>query len=344
MATICIEAIPTASHIGLDLHSWQSGPNFRGLRNVPAGLHCLHITIASIVTVKFAVWLSLKSGETIAYKWDKVTESLLQMDHTYALSGTGTSEMFLIECPHEDDREWATITSHLDTDAIAKMVPLGRCVTSTTSSNTDTSGEDLNHLGSTLSKHDEIEFQFLEIDLKRSWPAGAIGRQITEYSLDKSWLLKDIIQRAGSPNMLLNQFEFCFVGVLLYSSVTCFDQWNIILSVCCTAKAALVELSSFMSTLLAVLEAQMQQVSHELYGDIFSLTLPRHLNRLQSNIEECESGITDSLKDNLEVLLDHLSREFGAEQDDGQQHDIYGTGNSADEDKEDDEKPVIVVL
>lgn len=347
MATVCIEDIPPGSQIGLDLRSWQSGPNFRGLRDIPPGLHCLHITIANISTLKYAVWLNIESGVTLAFKWDKVGENLQEIDHTYAVSGGGISRMFLIECPSEDDKQWTSITQHLETPAVSQIIPLGRCVTSSTTSNTDTAGQDLSHLGPHVIDPDEVKFHFVPIDLKRSWPKGSIGREITEHALDKTWLLKDVMRRAGNEHLLLNQFEFCFLGVLLYGSATCFDQWNTILSLVCTTKTALIDIPEFASTFLSVLHAQAEQLSHDLYGDVFSFALPRQLKKMQANITECEGVLPTSVTDNLEILLDFLSREFGAEEDNGQQQNVYDAGDGLTEtegEEDDEEKPVIVEL
>lgn len=342
MATLCIEGVPPESQIGLDLHSWKSGPYFRGLRAITPGLHCLHLTIAGYITTKYAVWLGLKHDQTVAYKWDKVAENLVEIDTTYAVSGKGISPAFLMECPSEEDRDWISITSHLT--SLMNMVPLGKVVTSTTSSNTDTSNSDLQKIGSSITDPDELEFQFIPIDLKRSWPAGSTDQQITRHALDKTWLLKDVINRAGSEDKLLSQFEFCFLGILLYSSVSCFEQWNTILIMCCTTKLALLELAPYFTTFLALLQAQMQQVSRDLYDDIFTLTLPRQLNALQRNMRDLDEEVPLQVKENLEILLDFLNREFGADEDHVQQQLLFPLDDRDEVDEEDDEKPVVVEL
>lgn len=254
MATIHIEDIPPGSHIGLNLHSWQSGPNFRGLRGISPGLNCLHITIAEVVTTKYAVWLDLTVGTVICYKWDKHAQTIVAIDNSYALSSEGQANPFLLECPTEDDREWTSITTYLTPELVRTMIPLEQVVCSTTSSNVDSDASNLSHLGTTIQDHDEAEFTFLPIDLKRSWPAGAVGREITLLALDKSWLLRDTIGRFGGIDALLAQFEFCFLGVLLYSSITSFEQWNIMFKLICSAKTAISEIPAFFSGFLELIQ------------------------------------------------------------------------------------------
>lgn len=256
MATICLEGIPPGSQIGLDLHSWQSGPRFRGLRGVPAGLHCLHLTIAEIVTTKYALWLDLVDGDTLAFKWDRGRETLEEIEASYDLSTKDTTAfaVFLIQCPAEEDRDWASITQRITPELIAEIIPLRQLLTSSTSSNTDPSSSDLDGLQRISDLDEEPEFKFCAVDLKRSWPKGAVGREVTEMALDKTWLLQDTLRRIGGENKFLGQFEFCFISVLLYSSFAAFEQWNQLSKLTTTAKTAVTKLPSFFCTFLALLQ------------------------------------------------------------------------------------------
>lgn len=253
MSTLCLEDVPEGSQVGLDLHSWQTGPNFRGLRAISDGVHCLHLAINGIVTTKYAAWLDLKGTEVVAYKWDSKAEILVQIDASYA-KDTGTiNAMFLLEFPDEVDRDWNPLANHLSSTLLRAIVPVGEVVGSTTSSNTDQTASDLSNLG-TSTFPEEAEFNFLPIDLKRSWRVGALGREVTEMSLDKSWLLTDSIDRIGGQANFLGQFQFCFVSVLLFTSITAFEQWNTMLRLVCTSKIAIVPLGSFFASFVALLQ------------------------------------------------------------------------------------------
>ncbi|KAJ5171391.1 A1 cistron-splicing factor AAR2 [Penicillium coprophilum] len=47
-----------------------------------------------------------------------------------------------------------------------------------------------------LKEEAEREFEFIPIDLKRTWREGAVGRERTEAAQDRSWALGDLIDRA----------------------------------------------------------------------------------------------------------------------------------------------------
>lgn len=86
----------------------------------------------------------------------------------------------------------------------------------------------------------------------------------------------------------------------------------------------------------------MQQISVELWNEIFSLTVPRNLTSLQVSLSELETQAIGKVIENLEVLQEYLSSEFGMEEDHAQQQAIYPADELSDDDLEDDERPVIV--
>jgi A1 cistron-splicing factor AAR2 len=252
MSIIRLQNIPPGSQVGLDLHSWQSGPNFRGIRDVPEGLHCLHVTIANVSLTKYAVWLSTCPGQSASYAWQAIEQSLIRQDSPNDLH-LG-EEMFFVSCPSEPDKQYTAISRHLNADTVRRFVPLGTVVTSTSTSNTETLAEELKKLDASLSASaaDRI-LQFTTVDLKRSWRPGAVGRELTEQSLDKSWLLRSTIQCCGSQAGFLAEFEFCFLSVLLYGSLAACDQYNILLLLVANAKSALLTEQAFFEDFLALL-------------------------------------------------------------------------------------------
>ena len=339
MAIICIEDVPPGSYVGLNLHSWRTGPNFRGLRDVPDGIQCLHLTINSINTTKFAVWLVTTADTVVAYKWDKFKSLLIGIsaDHVPSIS-----PLFLMEHPlsSDVDGELARLTQHLPPDLLPRFVDLGSLVTSTTTSNTDTHATEIE--GVENHTEQDASFTFTPIDLKRSWRPGAIGREVTEMSLDKSWLLKDTLRRSGESN-LLAEFTFCFASVLLFTSVTAFEQWNKIFVLVCGIKSGLYESHAFVEKVLLIVHEQVKALSSDLYSEIFSLTVPTHLARLQASVEDVMGSEQDhklkGVHEQLEILLDYLHHSFG--DDDTLQQSLYPVDDEGDE-VEDDERPVVV--
>lgn len=350
MSVLVLRDIPAGSQVGLDLHNWQTGPNFQGLRDVLDGIHCLHVTIKDVTTTKFAVWLDIGKNPVPAFRWDRKNAIMCRLEQS--VEPQQVNPMLLVGFPAEVDHSWTALTSHICTDVISSILPLDNVLTSTTSSNIDASDENLPTLsGNSHDASTELTFCFPRIDLKRSWPVGAIGRDITEMSLDKSWLLQDVVRRLGADSALLGQFQVCFLCVLLFTSISAFDQWHVLLRLFCGSKLAICKHGKLYASFLAVLQAQLQQVSSDLYSDIFSLTVPRQVSLCLRSIaelsEDGSSQIPKEVRENLEVLQETLHQEFGADDlEHAQQQATYPIDDAdhQSEDEDDDEAPVIVKL
>lgn len=96
-------------------------------------------------------------------------------------------------------------------------------------------------------------------------------------------------------------------------------------------------------------QVQMQQVSADLFADIFTLTVPRHLNLLKQGMRELSedtgSNLNAELDENLEVLTQFMSSEFTIDEDHVHLQAVYPTDDTNDdEEDEGDDAPVIVEL
>ena len=81
--------------------------------------------------------------------------------------------------------------------------------------------------------------QYTSFDLKRSWPKGALGADLTRWSIDKSFLLGDVIQRAGTVSVLLAEFELSFILGGLGQNTYSFEQWKRLISLFCRSSGYL---------------------------------------------------------------------------------------------------------
>ncbi|KAM0754277.1 hypothetical protein T439DRAFT_378333 [Meredithblackwellia eburnea MCA 4105] len=55
--------------------------------------------------------------------------------------------------------------------------------------------------------------RFVSVDLKRSWPTGATGMELSRWSQDKSWLLSNCVKKelGGDAKQLLSEFQLSFI-------------------------------------------------------------------------------------------------------------------------------------
>ena len=72
--------VPPSTEIGLDFCGWVSGPQFRGLSGVPAGVHLLHAASGGSAASggggapRTSTWLHLPPGGVTVLVWDPATE------------------------------------------------------------------------------------------------------------------------------------------------------------------------------------------------------------------------------------------------------------------------------
>ncbi|KAG0306071.1 a1-alpha2 repression [Dissophora globulifera] len=69
---------------------------------------------------------------------------------------------------------------------------------------------------------------FTPIDLRASFRKGAVGEEVTRYSLDKSWLLNNVFTSAfkSDVNAFLGEYQAAFVTMLLSYHLGAFRQWK----------------------------------------------------------------------------------------------------------------------
>lgn len=277
-------------------------------------------------------------------------------------------------------REWRELTGHF-TDALLDRV----LATGENKEDKRTSGRDwsISSVSSAPRDVDKIpgltfseaaikgekDLNFLPIDLKKTWREGAVGRERTDAARDKSWYLRNLMERAAGSTgdisvgaaQLLGELQLCFLMVLTLANWSCLQQWKRILSLLLSCQQALVEVEDYFVTVVKVLRAQLQHCK-DVEGGLFDFReegarwLEGLLAQFRSNVEEAfqdSDGVM--LKAELKKVEQDLKDEYGWESgkpmlkrgllelEDGEKVDM--DMNGADEEDETGEyAPVVVGL
>lgn len=157
----------------------------------------------------------------------------------------------------------------LSSTSTASVFP---CYTLTTASTGAQDRDDIPGLSSQEARdglfgHEEKDLGYLDIDLKKTWREGAVGRERTEGARDRSWALQDIVSRSHSTrsktkqvmqshkaeitrrhrpvdrggkaeswgNVLLGEMQLTFLAVLTLSNYSCLEEWKRILTLVLTS-------------------------------------------------------------------------------------------------------------
>ncbi|KAI9885170.1 MAG: ribosomal protein S14, S11 [Watsoniomyces obsoletus] len=147
-------------------------------------------------------------------------------------------------------------------------------------------------------QEDELRpLQFLEIDLQKTWPEGAVGRERTEAAQDRSWALGELLKTYSSsssshPNLhlqpqqdrkektdqleeseihILGELQFTFLMTLTLSNYSCMKQWKRILQLIFTCRKAVLARPVFFTRVLKLLKSQLKHSEEDVEGGLFDL-------------------------------------------------------------------------
>lgn len=92
---------------------------------------------------------------------------------------------------------WKKLTNFITPGLVRRVLPNNGKVSHLPEKNANLTIDESNvkdkRLGRQIEKEEGMEFT--PFDLRKSFPTGASGDEITRWSLDKSWLVKDLLKR-----------------------------------------------------------------------------------------------------------------------------------------------------
>lgn len=93
-------------------------------------------------------------------------------------------------------QRWKKLTGYITQGLIRRVLPNNGEVSHLPDTNIPTTEENVKdkRLGKEIEREEGMEFT--RFDLRKSFPQGATGDEITRWSLDKSWLVRDLLSRA----------------------------------------------------------------------------------------------------------------------------------------------------
>ncbi|KAF2644619.1 hypothetical protein P280DRAFT_175475 [Massarina eburnea CBS 473.64] len=346
--------LPERALGGIDLLSFTTTPRFRGVKNVPPGLHFVFAASDSSLAVRHGAWFYVSPGagapQVFVKRWNAQNEDLVaETSQTEVLrwranlgsiwrDGLTPYRQTLTsgESGEDDDAmeessDWNELTSRITPTLLSRingLHPDHWSLSSASSAAQDL--EDIPGLESSNSAlHPEQELKFLPVDLKRTWRVGATGRERTEAAQDRSWALGELIENHGqSKDMRSRQFEivgeiqFCFLMVLTLNNNSCLEQWKRLLGLMLTCRQAIKERFSMFHEMLKTLRLQLAHCA-DMEGSMFDHHEPGGgflkplLEKFRKALDEMAGSKQKiELVDEFEDLQDFLQKEFGWELDD----------------------------
>ncbi|KAG4303429.1 hypothetical protein PCANB_000333 [Pneumocystis canis] len=273
MTNLIILDFPSGGNIGLDGCEWRIGRYFHGF--------------CDLLKDGFSQGFFFDNTSKLqVYQYCPIKERLLLLKSNEI--PLNINENNLISFPKSlSEISFSKLISWITYQILDEILPKDWHVTSTTSSYLDEVLPDLPTVET------EPMMYLLVIELQRTWKPGAVGFEITEGFLDKSWELERIIRSEclGNIGRFLGEFQLCFIIFLFVSNVSCLEQWKrmiVLISSCCKA---IVLFSDLYVYWIDILKMQLMYCSDELFYDIFQETgcLKKCLRNLGRNLSEIET-------------------------------------------------------
>ncbi|KAG0266080.1 a1-alpha2 repression [Mortierella polycephala] len=113
---------------------------------------------------------------------------------------------------------------------------------------------------------------FTPINLRSSFRKGAIGEEVTRYSLDKSWLLNDLFTTTYKSDVsaYLGEYQTAFVTMLLAYHLGAFRQWKSMTILACQSTEAITSpnYTRFFSEFIQTLHNQLASIPSSFFMDL----------------------------------------------------------------------------
>ncbi|KAF1974714.1 hypothetical protein BU23DRAFT_89422 [Bimuria novae-zelandiae CBS 107.79] len=344
--------LPTNALGGVDLLSFTITPRFRGVKNVPPGLHFVFAASDSSLSVRHGAWFYVSPGagppQVFIKKWNTQTEDLLAetsqtellrwranlgaiwkdglTPYRQTVQAGDTAEDDAVE----ESSDWDRLTSRISQSLLSRICGLDPDHWALTSASS--AAQDLENIpgleASNSVLHPEKELRFFPVDLKQTWRAGATGRERTEAAQDRSWALGDILEKHGiseDPRSrsfeILGELQFCFLMVLTLNNNSCLEQWKRLLGLLLTCRAAVKERFHLFLELLQTLRLQLSHCG-DMEAGMFNLNeqdggfLRPLLRKFRKGLDDFDGKRKADIVDEFDELQDFLQKEFGWQLDD----------------------------
>lgn len=286
--------LPAGILCGIDLLSFTTSAQFRGIRDIPPGWHFIFTSETSSLSIRDGFWFHIPANSPsppplIVYKWNLSlgclqprtdTENYRAHLHTLWQKNLSPYRQSAAQEKATEAGDWAGLTQHITPSLLSHLTKNEEWrITSASCAKQDRDeipGLNAEEVG------EERELGVLGINLKRTWREGATGRERTEGALDSSWALRDVEARwqegfsgveEGWENgdVVLGQMEACFLMVLTVANYSCLEEWKRCVGLVLTCKRAVRQREKWFASFLALLKKQLERCE-DVEGGLFDMS------------------------------------------------------------------------
>lgn len=302
--------MPQYTQFGIDYNCWRTGPNFKGVKMIPPGMHFIYYNVADKhgnLGLRNGFFHNFKQGEILAKKWNIQNEAI-DTDYKFDAaelerfeSNKQELDRFLGAYPYDEYKRWVSLSNNLTESFIEKLLPESKIISSgsilvgeefksSRSDKAEGKKETVNERARTpenlseaekrlpsMSHEAGTEIRFTQIP-KDYIPIDSKPGEVTLHSIDKSHRfiklieLQQALTQSSSPDEfnILCELQFAFICFLIGQCYDAFEQWKSLISLLCNCDRAIGDHLEFFIEFINTLYFQLKEMPADFFVDIIS--------------------------------------------------------------------------
>ena len=268
-STVAVIGLPVGYYFGINTNMWAIGERFRGIRNIPTGLHYVYNSSPNDEMRQGFFRYFRGQSDILVVQWDHTVESLVypvdQDESDFTVRRVRGDIQFVTglapfnQCvPAESLEAWQSASCFITPDVVAKVQPInGRMFQSTQQASPDLDTAE----SATIFWSEVPKFQI---------PPGATARDISGYHMDKTAHLMQFSDAAYPSNGtgIIGELQAAFILFLVGQSYESFVQWKRVLELFlgCT-ESGIAKHHELFEDFMYALQFQVKQLPIDLFAD-----------------------------------------------------------------------------
>ncbi|KAL3637763.1 hypothetical protein CASFOL_018211 [Castilleja foliolosa] len=252
-ATLLLLDVPQHTLIGVDTQIYYSGPNFKGVKMIPPGVHFLYYSSSNREGIEFSpvvgFFIDAKASQVIVRKWDQKEERFVKLpdddeEERYSAAVQRLEfDKHLGPYSWSHYGDWKQLSNYITKETIERIEPTGGEISIACESEMfglfsktameETLAEQLKNskFPKPVEKPQKRGCYYTTVPrvIKQK---GMSVKELTYLNLDKTQLLESILLKeyGGDEDALLAELQFAFVAFLMGQSLEAFMQWKLLVS------------------------------------------------------------------------------------------------------------------
>ncbi|XP_017792807.1 PREDICTED: protein AAR2 homolog [Habropoda laboriosa] len=338
-ATLVVLNVPSDTEFGIDLKSWNTGDNFKGIKMIPPGFHYVHYSAIDEfgeTAPKIGFLHTFEKSEFLVRRWNPKEEDLspeaVEEETVERLKDNLKDlDRFLGCYPYDIWKQWKELINHISPSLVERCSPicgfvrsaleLEHCSDATRPRGGESNPKKKRRSGITMEeKEDELlpdmkprpgtELRLSKLPDK-NYPDGASPTEVTKHFLDSSYALDTFLNKLTVPMEIIGEVQLAFICFLVGQSLDAFEHWKKLVSLICGADCAISQRRAIYIEFMKTLEIQLIHVPEDILCDIVvnNNFIYSSLRKLFANIE-ANSELDGRLKSYTSRFCERLSTKF----------------------------------